>query len=145
MVQAIRATEEWQKAGVYYVRTETMCKGFHIPLAFEFSEDRPGDEYVLVMDEQEPVATCRLHCLDEQTGQIERVATRPEYQGKNYGRAAIEEAERWLAEKGVREIRINSREAALGFYVKLGYTPDFSETSGTGEFRCVMTSKKIFP
>ena len=48
-----------------------------------------------------------------------------------------------LLQKGVTKIYINSRKAALGFYEKLGYTADFSQVSGSGEFECVMTEKEL--
>lgn len=78
-MKAIRVTEEWQRAGVHYVRTQAMCLGFKIPLEGEFSDDTPEDEYILVMDGIYPVSTCRLHYLDEHTGKIERVATLESY------------------------------------------------------------------
>lgn len=144
-MEAIRVKEGWQRAGVHYVRTQAMCLGFQIPLKGEFCEDNPEDEYILVMDGIVPVSTCRLHYIDKETGQIERVATLEEYRGKHYGREAILEAEKWMREKGVKEIIINSREDALGFYEKLGYVPDFTKKSGEGAFRCVITSKKLVP
>lgn len=55
----------------------------------------------------------------------------------------IIEAENWMREKGVTKIYINSRKAALGFYEKLGYTANFSQVSGSGEFECVMTEKEL--
>ena len=61
----------------------------------------------------------------------------------NYGALGIKAAEQLLKERGVTNIRINSREKALGFYEKLGYTPDFSTRSGEGEFVCIMTSKTL--
>ena len=140
-MKAIRVTEEWQKAGVYYVRTQAMCIGFQISLEMEFDEDSPKDEYILVLDGDIPVSTCRLRYLDEETGKIERVATLLEYRGQHYGQEAILEAERWMKEKGVTKILINSRESALGFYEKLGYIPDHTQVSGQGDFRCVLTSK----
>lgn len=140
-MKAIRVTEEWQKAGVYYVRTQAMCIGFQISLDMEFSEDTPKDEYILVLKGDIPVSTCRLRYLDERTGKIERVATLKEYRGQHYGQEAILEAERWMKEKGVTKILINSRESALGFYVKLGYNPDYTLVSGNGDFKCVLTSK----
>ena len=102
MMKAVRVTEEWQRAGVHYVRTQAMCLGFKIPLEGEFSDDTPEDE-----------------------------------------QAGIIEAENWMREKGVTKIYINSRKAALGFYEKLGYTADFSQVSGSGEFECVMTEKEL--
>ena len=85
-MKAVRVTEEWQRAGVHYVRTQAMCLGFKIPLEGEFSDDTPEDEYILVMDGIYPVSTCRLHYLDEHTGKIERVATLESYRGKHYDR-----------------------------------------------------------
>ena len=142
-MKAVRVTEEWQRVGVHYVRTQAMCLGFQIPLEGEFSDDTPEDEYILVMDGIYPVSTCRLHYLDEHTGKIERVATLESYRGKHYGQEGIIEAENWMREKGVTKIYINSRKAALGFYEKLGYTADFSQVSGSGEFECVMTEKEL--
>ena len=137
MMKAVRVTDEWQRAGVHYVRTQAMCLGFKIPLEGEFSDDTPEDEYILVMDGIYPVSTCRLHYLDEHTGKIERVATLESYRGRHYGQAGIIEAENWMREKGVTKIYINSRKAALGFYEKLGYTetdiPAFLGIDGTDE------------
>ena len=105
--------------------------------------DKAGDEYILVMDGIHPVATCRLHQLDETTGKIERVATLEEYRGKHYGAEAIKAAEAWFAERGVKKILINSRTAVVGFYEKLGYTADPEQITGSGTFQCIMTEKTL--
>ncbi len=142
-MRAVRVTQEWQRAGVHYVRTQAMCLGFGIPLEHEFSGDTPEDEYILVLDDICPVSTCRLKRIDEKTGQIERVATLEAYRGRHFGAEAIREAERWLKERGVERVRINARKEALGFYEKLGYTADPASESGSGRFVCVMTEKKL--
>jgi hypothetical protein len=75
-IQVIRVTEEWQRAGVHYVRVEGMLKEFpDITLAMEFDTDTPDTRYTLVLEGNMPVATVRLHVLDEHTGKIERVVT----------------------------------------------------------------------
>lgn len=140
-METVRVTTEWQKAAVYYVRAKAMCGGFHIPFPGEFADDGPEHDYVLVMDGENPVSACRIHYLDEHTGKIERVATLEEYRGQNFGRAGILEAENWMREKGITKVLINSRKAVVGFYEKLGYVPDDSQCSGSGEFACVMTEK----
>lgn len=142
-MKAIRVTEEWQKAAVYYVRAKAMYEGYGIALTGEFSEDAPEHDYILVMDGDHPVSTCRIHYLDDHSGKIERVATLEEYRGKHFGKAGILEAEQWMREKGITRILINSREEVLGFYEKLGYVPDYSKRSGSGFFSCVMTEKTI--
>ena len=63
MMKAVRVTEEWQRAGVHYVRTQAMCLGFKIPLEGEFSDDTPEDEYILVMDGIYPVSNVGTFAL----------------------------------------------------------------------------------
>ena len=142
-MEVIRATEEWQRAGVHYVRAAAMIREFGVDLAGEFSEDTPSSSYVLVLEGREPVSTCRVRLISKDTGKIERVATVGEYRGKGYGRAAIEEAERWLKEQGAKEIFINSRTAVVGFYESLGYKADWNQVTGSGAFTCVMTEKRL--
>lgn len=141
-MEAIRVKDkEWQLAGVHYVRAEAMCNGFGVSLEMEFGEDKAGDEYILVLDGIHPVSTCRLHQMDDTTGKIERVATLEQYRGQHYGAAAIQAAEEWFAERGVKKIFINSRTEAVGFYEKLGYVPDPAKITGSGAFQCIMTEK----
>ena len=143
-MEAIRVKDkEWEIAGVHYVRAKAMCDGFGVSLEMEFGEDKPGDEYILVLDGIHPAATCRLHQLDDATGKIERVATVQEYRKKHYGATAIREAEKWFAERGVKKILINSRTEVVGFYEKLGYVPDSTQITGSGAFECIMTEKQL--
>ena len=142
-MEAVHATEEWQKAGVHYIRIQAMCVGFGISPEGEFHDDEPDGDYILVHEDGFPVSTCRVRVDEEGIGHVERVATLEEYRGKHYGALGIKAAEEFLKEKGVSKVLINSREKALGFYEKLGYTPDDSTRSGEGEFVCIMTSKQL--
>ena len=51
-MKAIRVKEEWERAGVYYVRTEAMVFGFDLSLQGEFSDDDRNSEYILVVDDK---------------------------------------------------------------------------------------------
>lgn len=131
-MKAIRATETYAKAGVYYVRTEAMVYGFGCSLQGEFNGDTPDSEYILVTDNNgAPLSTCRLHLVPEEGyAKIERVATVSFARGKGAGRLAIEAAEEWIREKGYKKIIITSRDEAVGFYEKLGYTADYTKDVG---------------
>lgn len=142
-MEAVHATEEWQRAGVHYIRIQAMCVGFGIPLEGEFHDDKADSDYILVHEDGFPVSTCRVRIDEDGFGHVERVATLLEYRGKHYGALGIKAAEDFLKARGVKKVLINSREKALGFYEKLGYTPDFSTRSGSGEFVCIMTSKNL--
>ena len=66
--QVMRATETWQQAGAYYVRIQAMARQHHITLREEFDEhDTPDTKYIVVLDDDFPVATCRLYELPEET------------------------------------------------------------------------------
>ncbi|MDO4288264.1 MAG: GNAT family N-acetyltransferase [Eubacterium sp.] len=142
-METVHAAEEWQRAGVHYVRTQAMCLGFGVSLEMEFGEDTPEDDYILVMHRGLPAATCRMRLDAQGHGHIERVATLENFRGQGFGRAAIAAAEDFLKEKGASQIYINSREAVLGFYEKLGYTAIPDSRSGAGEFVCIMTRKDV--
>lgn len=158
-MKAIRVEKEWERAGVYYVRTEAMVLGFDLPLEGEFSDDSRESEYILVVDEQgKPLSTNRLHFLPEKRfAKIERVATVRNARGLGAGRLGIEAAEDWIRERGYDKVVITSREEAKGFYEKLGYTarydmnPDTLEKKAEGEeipvrdprFICVYMDKKL--
>lgn len=122
-MKTIRVTEEWQRAGVYYVRTEAMVLGFDLKLEGEFADDTPDGKYILVTDDEgKPLSTNRIHLLPEkQLAKIERVATVSAARGQGAGAAGIRAAEDWIRELGYSHIVITSREEAEGFYRKLGY------------------------
>ncbi|MGX7167524.1 GNAT family N-acetyltransferase [Facklamia hominis] len=135
--------ELWMKAAVYAIRTEADVFGLGSSLQGDFKEDTDSSRYVLITEGIYPVSTCRINVLNPDTAKIERVATHPKFQGKNYGREVILAAEKWLKEEGISKIYINSRVAVVGFYEKLGYQSDPSSVTGEGTFQCIMTYKEI--
>ncbi len=132
MFQAIRVTEYWQRACVYYIRLDEFVHEFPGGVAHELdSGDTPETPYILVMDERgKPVGTCRLHYLGNDVAKIERVSVLKEFRRTGAGRVVIAAAEEWLRENGIRRIRINSRDTAIGFYERLGYTTDWASHKG---------------
>ena len=122
-IKVIRATETWQQAGAYYVRIHGMARQHGITLRREFDEhDTPKTKYIVLTDGDFPVATCRFYTLEPGFAMIGRVVVLPEYRGKGLGSRTVTEAEEWLRELGYTNTVIESREEAVGFYKKLGYT-----------------------
>lgn len=143
-VELIRATKTWQRAGVYYVRTQAVVKESHIPLYEEFDEsDKEDTPYVLVLDGIYPVAACRVHFVDDKLAKIERVCVLKEYRKHGIGKMLIEGAEKWIKEEGIKKIVITSREEAVGFYQALGYRADFKKIYDGGVFKTIYTEKMI--
>ena len=99
-----------------------MNRQHHISLREEFDEhDGDGTRYIVLLDDEYPVATSRFYEIDADTATIGRVVVLPEYRGQKLGAMAVREAEKWIAECGYKQIVIDSRIEAVGFYEKLGY------------------------
>ena len=143
-IKVLRATELWQKASAFSVRIEGMNRQHHISLRDEFDE-HDGDEsrYIVLLDDEYPVATCRFYELSPERVLIGRVVVLPEYRGQSLGRRVIGEAEQWLRELGYREIVIDSRLEAVGFYEKLGYTRADDGVFLSWQFECTRMQKML--
>lgn len=143
-IQIIRATQTWQQAGAYYVRIQAMAKQYDITLRREFDEhDTPDTEYIVLTDDDFPVATCRFYELDSSSAMIGRVVVLPEYRGKGLGRLTVSEAEKWLKEKGYLVAVVESRDVAVDFYKSLGYTVTDPNIRHGETFDCIRMEKKL--
>ena len=143
-IQVIRASETWQQAGAYYVRIQGMAKQHDIPLRREFDEhDTPDTKYIVLTDDDFPVATCRLYPIDDTAAMIGRVVVLPEYRGKSLGRRVVEEAESWLRDLGFSRAAVESRDVAVGFYEKLGYAVTDRTVIHGDTFDCIRMEKGL--
>lgn len=143
-IQVIRATETWQQAGAYYVRIQGMAKQHGITLRREFDEyDTPDTKYIVLTDDDFPVATCRFYMIDGGSAMIGRVVVLPEYRGKGLGTKALTEAENWLRELGIEKAVVESRDVAVGFYEKLGYTVTDGSVIHGDTFDCIKMEKPL--
>lgn len=143
-MEVLRATEEWQRTGAYYVRIQAMVQKHHITLREEFDEHDGNDaKYIVLLDCDFPVATCRWFPISEDTVEIGRVVVLPDYRGKGIGTMLVNEAEKWIVELGYRKIVIGARTGKQGFYEKLGFTafPDIPVDCTT--FECVHMEKQL--
>ena len=143
-IKVIRATETWQQAGAYYVRIQGMARQHGITLRREFDEhDTPDTKYIVLTDDEFPVATCRFYRLDMKSAMIGRVVILPEYRGKGLGKQVMQEAENWLFDLGYKNAVIESRDVAVDFYRKLGYTVTDRNIIHGVTFDCIRMEKEL--
>lgn len=143
-IKVIRAEETYQQAGAYYVRIQGMAKQHGITLRQEFDEhDTPETKYIVLTDEEFPVATCRFYELDKGSAMIGRVVVLPEYRGMGLGKRVIAEAEDWLRELGYKKVVIESRDVATGFYEKIGYGVTDGSIIHGETFDCIRMEKSL--
>ena len=154
---------EWQFHAYNYIRTDAFCLGQNIPVETEFNGDGPREVFqgILITENHKPVAGLRIAYPRNDVAKIERVCTIREKQKGGYGRVMIEEAERWIAERGISHIVISSQDRAQGFYEKCGYiykpdvSPNFYDshkrparphpTGFKPDFACVLVEKYLDP
>lgn len=121
-MKVIHVSETWQRAAVYYLRINAFVKGQRIPLDLEFDDgDGEKAKYILLLDNEKPIATARLNIVDTKTAKIERVCVAENYRGQGVGRKLIEATEEWSKEYNVKKIIITSQFKAKGFYESLNY------------------------
>ena len=139
----LRATETWQQAGAYYVRIQAMAKKHHITLRQEFDDhDGPDTKYIVVTDDDFPVATARMYPLDEHSMMIGRVVVLPEYRHKGIGTMVVSECEAWAEELRYTKTVLESRDNKVEFYELMGYEV-CGEPEDGDTFRCIRMEKDL--
>ena len=146
-INVLRAEDLWQQAGPYYVRIQAMARQYHITLREEFDEyDSPEAKYIVLLDDEFPVATCRLYELSGEpvpTVMLGRVVVLPEYRKQGLGQRAVKEAEQWARELGYQKSVLESRDVAVGFYEKLGYEICDGQIIHGDTFDCIRMEKML--
>ena len=144
MIEVIRAETLAQRAGAYYVRIQAMARKYHITLEQEFDEhDAPETQYIVLLEDDFPVATCRLYPVSDTAVMLGRIVVLEDHRHRGLGSRAVTEAENWAREQGYRLSVLESREEKVGFYEKLGYTADFSQIIHGETFTCVHMEKTL--
>ena len=140
----LRATETWQQAGAYYVRIQAMAKKHHITLRDEF-DDHDGAKdtrYIVVTDDDFPVATARMYPIDRRSMMIGRVVVLPDYRHLGIGRMVVYLCEEWAEEMGYGKTVVESRDNKVEFYRETGYEIVGDAVEGI-TFRCIRMEKEL--
>lgn len=74
-----------------------------------------------VFDGEVLVACLVIEPLGADKAQLKQMAVDEAYRGQGWGRRLVESVEARLIESGVRELRLDARESAIGFYEQLGF------------------------
>lgn len=113
----------WLLKAYDYVRTDAFVFGQNIPMWIEFGHDDSNEELeaIVIVEDNKPIAGCRITYPESGIGKIGRVCVIREKQRAGIGHILIGEAEKWIAQKGVKRIVINSQDRARAFYERCGY------------------------
>jgi predicted GNAT family N-acyltransferase len=107
-MEILRVTETWQRAGAWYVRIQAMAKKHHITLPQEFDEhDGPETRYILVTEEDFPIATARMYPEAPGKMMIGRVVVLPEYRHRGIGGKLLQHAAETAKEHHCRVMNLS--------------------------------------
>ena len=77
--------------------------------------------HIMAVINGDVAGVARLEFTDHGFSQLRYMAVDDIYQGKGVGRSILDHMEQYSKENNAREIFLNARENALGFYEKSGY------------------------
>ncbi|MBF9142534.1 GNAT family N-acetyltransferase [Hymenobacter properus] len=125
-VRPPRTPAEW--AAYYALRYAVLRQPWQQPPGSERvpADDEPGTVHALLLADEtaEPpvaLAVGMLQPTGNGQGQIRFMAVAPEAAGQGLGREVVAYLEAQARAAGLAEVVLHSREAAVGFYEKLGY------------------------
>ncbi|MBR3107553.1 MAG: GNAT family N-acetyltransferase [Clostridia bacterium] len=120
-----------------------MAKKHHIALRQEFDEhDGPDTKYIVIIDNDFPIATARMCPLDEKSMMIDRVVVLPEYRRQGIGTMVVSECEVWAEELGYSKAVVESRDNKVAFYEQMLYEV-CGEAMDGDTFRCIRMEKDL--
>ena len=121
-----RTPAEW--AAYYHLRYAVLRQPWQQPPGSERTpaDDEPGTIHALLLataaaETPTALAVGMLQPTTAQQGQVRFMAVAPEAAGTGLGRQVMLYLEEQARAAGLAEIILHSREAAVGFYQKLGY------------------------
>ncbi|MFN6374742.1 MAG: GNAT family N-acetyltransferase [Chitinophagia bacterium] len=101
------------------------------PLGLSFTEEElareKGDILLGAFDDDKIVACCILTKVSSDTCKLRQMAVSQKMQRNGIGAALMHFAENVARDAGYRNMIMNARKTAQGFYEKLGYKADGSE------------------
>jgi thioesterase domain-containing protein len=113
---------EAQWSAYYQLRWKMLRAPWGQPEGSERDETEAESFHRMVCTETgEVVAVGRLHKLDENIAQVRYMAVSDQWQGHGLGAMVLAQLEQVALELGTKQIILNARESAAGFYQKAGY------------------------
>ena len=123
--------EEWKNYFIF--RWELLRKP--LGMSKESLEDDLEDSSYHLMgidDENNVIASGRVHFNDNNQAQIRYMAVKDGYKRKGIGSEIVIKLEDYASSKGAKKMVLNARENALSFYLSLGYSEKGPYQSDTG-------------
>lgn len=108
-------------AAYFALRYEVLRQPWGEPDGTEKDKFEDVAIHAAAFERGEVIGVGRLHFVNDAQGQIRYMAVRPGCSGRGVGAGILRFLEAAGVHHGLREITLNARENAVGFYQRLGY------------------------
>lgn len=116
------SNKTWVQAAAYYLRMTVFVQEQGIPLTLEFDHfDTDQREYVLIMNDSQPVGTVRYQLANPTTLQPDRLCVALAYRHQGIGQQLLAIIEERACREGCLLSELSAEITATDFYLKLGY------------------------
>lgn len=129
-VRIVRVEHSWERfAEIQELYYSVLYSEYGVPRGADWYHDANGSIFAVALDGDDRVlgAARLLPAPGDSTRQIRQVAVAVDAHGAGLGRRLIFDLEAIAVEQGARELWLNSRSSAYGFYERLGFCPEGEE------------------
>lgn len=114
--------DTWLQAAAFSLRYEVFVLEQQIDPILEFdSLDTPQRNYLVLFDDDLPIATLRYQQDDDKTIHPDRFCVKKSYRQQGIGQELLLHYEQLAIAEGFSKSRLSAEETALSFYQNLGY------------------------
>ena len=134
-----------QKFEAYYLlRYEVLRKPWNQPIGSEKDDLEAVSIHAFAEDNDDRIlGVCRMHLNSSTEAQIRFMGVASHAQGLGVGKKLVQYLENKAKEKGIQKIILQSRENAVGFYLKCGYTKMEKTYLMWGEIQHYLMTKEL--
>ena len=96
---------------------------------------------IVIFEDEKPVACGAIKAIDDNTMEVKRMFTIPDYRGKGFARTVLKELEIWAKELGYEKVVLETgkkQTEAVALYKKCGYAiiPNYGQYAGIENSIC---------
>src|SRR5664279_4619400 len=105
------------------LRYEILRKPLNLTFADGELDKEKNDILICAFEEEKILGCCLLTKVDKDSIKLRQMAVQNNLQGKGIGASMMHFAENVARDAGYKNLIMNARKTAIGFYEKLGYKP----------------------
>ena len=118
----VRSPETQQEFKDYFhLRWKILRQPWQQPEGSEQDAEEENSHHIMAVKNNRITGVARVQASAENQLQLRYMAVDCDFQGQGIGRKIMEYAEAYARQQCYKEIMLNARENALGFYLHLGY------------------------